>query len=132
MTLLSIKSLHIVLAILWGAGVLALLTAPQVPGKTSEQLLRWTARVTTPAMLGALASGLWLTVASGWFLSGMFWIFAKILIVLAVLATHGFQHGALLRASLSKTDPRSSIVRNLGIGAVAFASIVVLATMKPF
>ena len=44
--------------------------------------------IMTPAMLVAWASGLYLAVAGGWFSSG--WMHAKLLLVVAMSAFHGF------------------------------------------
>ena len=80
---LLVKALHIALMLFWVAGMVVqafvLAAAEKLPGPALPQelarlrlLRKWERLLTTPAMVGALASGVYLASSAGWFGSGWF------------------------------------------------------------
>ena len=96
---LWLKAIHVIAVIAWMAGLLYLPrlyvyhTETKPSGKRDEMLqtmeLRLLRIITTPAMLVALASGLWLLVLDPSLLQ-MGWMHAKLTLVVLMLAVHGW------------------------------------------
>lgn len=84
---------------------------------------------TTPALLGVWGFGIAMAVRAGWFASG--WLQAKLGLVLALSAWHGWQMRCLRRLADDRPVPRPRY-RALGLAALAVGGIVALVTLKPF
>lgn len=142
MAYLLIKSLHLALVLFWVAGMVVqafvLAAADKLPGPALPQelarlrLLRKSERLlTTPAMVGALASGVYLATSAGWFGSG--WLSVKLPLVLLLAAVHGMQAGRLRRLAEAAGDvSEASRARLMPVVLAAPVLIILLVVMKPF
>lgn len=93
-----IKALHVIAVISWMAGLLYLprlfvYHCAAAPGTPAADMLvvmerRLLRAIMTPAMIVALASGLWLLFGSGAVDLAEGWIHVKIVLVLGLLAAH--------------------------------------------
>ncbi|MFY1853915.1 CopD family protein [Achromobacter xylosoxidans] len=142
MAYLLIKSLHLALVLFWVAGMVVqafvLAAADKLPGPALPQelarlrlLRKWERLLTTPAMVGALASGVYLATSAGWFGSG--WLSVKLALVLVLAAVHGMQAGRLRRlaeAAGEVTEARP--MRLMPVVLAAPVLIILLAVVKPF
>jgi protoporphyrinogen IX oxidase len=94
----SIKAFHIVAVIAWMAGMLYL---PRLfvyhsvaePGSRQSETFKVMERrllkaIITPAMIATWVLGLWLAWDGNWYMSH--WLAAKVVLVLAMSAMHGF------------------------------------------
>lgn len=142
MAYLLIKSLHLVLVLFWVSGMVVqafvLAAADKLPGPALPQelarlrlLRKWERMLTTPAMVGALASGVYLATSAGWFGSG--WLSVKLALVLALAAVHGMQAGRLRRLA-DATGDTGEVGRGrlLPVVLTAPVLIVLLVVVKPF
>lgn len=139
---LLVKALHIALMLFWVAGMVVqafvLAAAAKLPGPALPQELAWLRLLrkgerllTTPAMVGALASGVYLAVSAGWFGSG--WLSVKLALVLGLAAVHGMQAGRLRRlAEASGEGNEAGRARLLPVVLVVPVLIVLLVAVKPF
>ena len=138
---LLIKSLHIALMLFWVAGMVVqgfvLAAAAKLPGPVLPQelarlrlLRRWERTLTTPAMVGALATGVYLAASAGWFGSG--WLSVKLALVLGLAAAHGMQAGRLRRTVEAAGGGEGTARANLLPRAIALVLIIVLVVVKPF
>lgn len=139
---LLVKALHIALMLFWVAGMVVqafvLAAAAKLPGPALPQelawlrlLRKWERLLTTPAMVGALASGVYLASSAGWFGSG--WLSAKLALVLLLAAVHGMQAGRLRRlAEASGEGNEVGRARLLPVVLVVPVLIVLLVAVKPF
>ena len=138
---LLIKSLHIALMLFWISGMVVqafvLAAAAKLPGPALPQelarlrLLRsWERTLTTPAMVGALATGVYLAASAGWFGSG--WLSVKLALVLGLAAAHGMQAGRLRRTVEAAGGGEGTARANLLPRAIALVLIIVLVVVKPF
>jgi putative membrane protein len=136
-----IKVLHVVAIISWMAGMLYL---PRLfvyhAGVSSDsdaarlfivmeyRLYRY---IMTPAMLVAWITGLWLAWSSFGFRGG--WLHAKLALVLALSAHHGFQ-GRWRRAFADGRNTRSARFYRIQneVPTLAMIVIVALVILKPF
>lgn len=136
---LLVKALHIALMLFWVAGMVVqafvLAAAAKLPGPALPQELAWLRLLrkgerllTTPAMVGALASGVYLAVSAGWFGSG--WLSAKLALVLLLAAVHGMQAGRLRRLAEGTAAARGANL--LPMVVIAPVLIIVLVAVKPF
>lgn len=136
---LLVKALHIALMLFWVAGMVVqafvLAAAAKLPGPALPQelawlrlLRKWERLLTTPAMVGALASGVYLAASAGWFGSG--WLSAKLALVLLLAAVHGMQAGRLRR--LAEGAAAAHGVNLLPLVVIAPVLIIVLVAVKPF
>jgi uncharacterized membrane protein len=83
-------------------------------------------RLTTPAMIVLLASGLTIALVGKWFPSA--WLIAKLTLVAVLFGVHGFQSGQLRRAASGKAIAS----RNLRYAILPVVSIIaILAVVKP-
>lgn len=142
MAYLLIKSLHLALVLFWVAGMVVqafvLAAADKLPGPALPQelarlrlLRKWERLLTTPAMVGALASGVYLATSAGWFGSG--WLSVKLGLVLLLAAVHGMQAGRLRRLAEAAGDvTEASRARLMPVVLAAPVLIILLVVMKPF
>ncbi|MFY3149531.1 CopD family protein [Achromobacter xylosoxidans] len=142
MAYLLVKSLHLALVLFWVAGMVVqafvLAAADKLPGPALPQelarlrlLRKWERLLTTPAMVGALASGLYLATSAGWFGSG--WLSVKLALVLLLAAVHGMQAGRLRRLVEAAGDgTEAGRARLMPVVLAAPVLIILLVVMKPF
>lgn len=142
MAYLLIKSLHLALVLFWVAGMVvqafALAAADKLPGPALPQelarlrlLRKWERLLTTPSMVGALASGVYLATSAGWFGSG--WLSVKLALVLLLAAVHGMQAGRLRRLAEAAGDvTEAGRARLMPVVLAAPVLIILLVVMKPF
>lgn len=128
---LWLVALHVAAAMTWIAGMILLGLAD--PGSDTAAGLRrartWNRLVTTPAMLLTWVLGVTLATRGGWF--GEPWLWAKLILVLALSALHGRLSGRLRRHVATDPGDGAAVVP-LTPSLVAAAAIVVLAFVKPF
>lgn len=92
---------------------------------------RWDRRVTLPAMLAVWAFGTSIAVQGEWLGDG--WLWAKLVLVVALTGLHGVQAGTLRRLrSGVRPGPAFASEAVLGAIAVSVAIIALLAATKPF
>ncbi|MCZ8440618.1 CopD family protein [Achromobacter xylosoxidans] len=142
MAYLLIKSLHLALVLFWVAGMVVqafvLAAADKLPGPALPQelarlrlLRKWERLLTTPSMVGALASGVYLATSAGWFGSG--WLSVKLALVLLLAAVHGMQAGRLRRLAEAAGDgTEAGRARLVPVVLAAPVLIILLVVMKPF
>lgn len=142
MAYLLIKSLHMALVLFWVSGMVVqafVLTAadklagPALPQELARlRLLRkWERLLTTPAMVGALASGVYLATSAGWF--GSPWLSVKLTLVLVLAAVHGIQAGRFRRMAEAVGDVGDvERGRLLPIVVTVPVLIILLVVVKPF
>lgn len=142
MAYLLIKSLHLALVLFWVAGMVVqafvLAAADKLPGPALPQelarlrlLRKWERLLTTPSMVGALASGVYLATSAGWFGSG--WLSVKLALVLLLAAVHGMQAGRLRRLAEAAGDgTEAGRARLVPVVLAAPMLIILLVVMKPF
>lgn len=142
MAYLLIKSLHLALVLFWVAGMVVqafmLAAADKLPGPALPQelarlrlLRKWERLLTTPAMVGALASGVYLATSAGWFGSG--WLSVKLALVLLLAAVHGMLAGRLRRLAEAAGDvTEAGRARLMLVVLAAPVLIILLVVMKPF
>lgn len=142
MAYLLIKSLHLALVLFWVAGMVVqafvLAAADKLPGPALPQelarlrlLRKWERLLTTPAMVGALASGVYLATSAGWFGSG--WLSVKLALVLLLAAVHGMQAGRLRRLAEAAGDAsEAGRARLMPVVLAAPVLIILLVVLKPF
>lgn len=142
MAYLLIKSLHLALVLFWVAGMVVqafvLAAADKLPGPALPQelarlrlLRKWERLLTTPAMVGALASGVYLATSAGWF--GSAWLSVKLALVLVLAAVHGMQAGRLRRLAEAAGDvTEEGRARLMPVVLAAPVLIILLVVMKPF
>ena len=138
---LWLKALHIVAVIAWMAGMLYLPrlfvyhAMAETGSKQSEtfkvmewRLLRF---IINPAMIATWALGLWLAWEGGLFRSG--WLHAKLALVLALSAMHGFfvRWVKDFQVDRNTRSPKFYRIAN-EIPTVLMVLIVLLAVLKPF
>lgn len=142
MAYLLIKSLHLALVLFWVAGMVVqafvLAAADKLPGPALPQelarlrlLRKWERLLTTPSMVGALASGVYLATSAGWFGSG--WLSVKLALVLLLAAVHGMQAGRLRRlAEVAGDASEAGRARLMPVVLAAPVLIILLVVVKPF
>ncbi|MFY1918168.1 CopD family protein [Achromobacter xylosoxidans] len=142
MAYLLIKSLHLALVLFWVAGMVVqafvLAAADKLPGPALPQelarlrlLRKWERLLTTPSMMGALASGVYLATSAGWFGSG--WLSVKLALVLLLAAVHGMQAGRLRRLAEAAGDAsEAGRARLMPVVLAAPVLIILLVVVKPF
>jgi putative membrane protein len=138
---LWLKAVHVIAVIAWMAGMLYL---PRLfvyhcdaePGskqsetfKVMEQrLLRI---IINPAMVAAWVLGLWLAWQQGWWLVG--WFQAKLVLVLALSALHGFFSRWVRDFAADRNVRPARFYRLINeVPTVLMIGIVILAIVKPF
>jgi protoporphyrinogen IX oxidase len=136
-----LKAAHIVAVIAWMAGMLYL---PRLfvyhchaePGSTQSETFKLMERrllhaIINPAMVATWALGLWLAWQGGWFASG--WLHAKLLLVLALSALHGYcvRWVREFGADANRNSQRFYRIIN-EVPTILMIGIVLLAVVKPF
>jgi putative membrane protein len=87
--------------------------------------------IITPAMVVSWALGLWLAWASGSYADG--WLQAKVILVLALSALHGFFVRCVREFALDQNRFSQKFYRIINeVPAVLMVGIVILAVVKPF
>lgn len=132
MLYLVLKALHVVAVMAWMAGmivmpfILASRPGPSVLATARSSL----SRLTTAAMLLALALGIWLAGDAGWFREA--WLQLKLALVLALTALHGVVAGQARRfaADPERRAPRLLVAVPWATLA-CIAGVAFLAIVKP-
>jgi len=135
MDYLCLKALHVtaVLIFIGGLFLQAIGVAAGARGAAEAVGLvsRWDQRVTLPAMLAVWLTGALVAASGAWFSNH--WLWAKLVIVVALSALHGIQSGRLRK--LRRGDRLQTNCEPLfvpGAVAIAVAFIAFLAVAKPF
>jgi putative membrane protein len=136
-----VKALHIVAAISWMAGMFYLprlfvyhVAAPQ--GSTQSETFKVMERrllkiIVNPAMIAVWLSGLWMAYSGGFFQAP--WLHAKLALVVAMSALHGYFAGLVKTFAADKNVRSARFYRILNeIPPGLMAIIVVLVVVKPF
>ena len=139
--LLWVKAAHIIFVIFWVAGLFMLpryyiYHQEAAPGSAEEA--RWVERerklrniIITPSMILVWLLGLLLAYLMGAWTQG--WLHAKLLLVLALSAYHGYMIGYGVRLAAGQRPVSGRALRLMNeIPGVAVAIIVVLVVVKPF
>ncbi len=136
-----LKAAHIASVMAWMAGLLYLprlfvYHCGAAPGSEMDGTFRVMERrlyraIMTPAMLASWAFGASLLAAGGAWGTG--WFFAKLALVLAMTAMHGFM-GRCLRDFAAGRNRRSARFYRIAneVPAALLLAIVILAVVKPF
>lgn len=137
-----IKVLHLFSLISWMAGIfylprLFVYHADAETGSIQSETFkvmerRLMAGIMRPAMVGTWAFGLWLGFLGGWF-SGVYWLHAKMLVVLALTVFH-FQLDVWRKAFAADRNRHGNrFFRAMNeIPTVLMIVIVILVVFKPF
>lgn len=141
MLYLWLKSAHIIFVIFWMAGLFMMprfFVYHQESAVGSEEDGKWIERegklrkiILNPSLIIVWALGLFLAYDIGAFNQG--WFHAKLLIVLALSAYHGWMMGYVKKLSRSErtlTDKKLRLVNE--VPGIAAAVIVILVIVKPF
>mgnify|MGYP000953372692 CR=1 FL=1 len=141
MLYLWIKALHVMAVIAWMA---ALLYLPRLvvyhsmaeKGSAQSETFKIMERrllkaISTPAMIVTWLAGLYLIWDGGWISSG--WLHAKLLLVVAMSAVHGFQ-AKWVREFANDTNTRPARFYRIAneVPTVLMIGIVILVVVKPF
>lgn len=131
-----LKSAHVAAALTFAGGLLV--TAVLLPASRRLSLaarpvahvaLRWSRRVTTPAMLLVWSLGLALATEGHWFSD--LWLQLKLALVVVLSAVHGVQSGALRRwAGGQQPAPVAATVRAAPLIIACLTIIAFLAVTK--
>ena len=124
-----LKALHLASAGVWIGGMtLVAALAAGADAAHAAALRRAWARIVTPAMLAALALGLWLALDGGWFRSS--WLPPKLVLVLLLAGLHGVLSGRLRRAAEGRGAAAAPGWLQAAVPA-ALAVVAWLAVAKP-
>jgi putative membrane protein len=138
---LWIKTLHVLAVISWMAGLLYLprlfvYHAGVAAGSEQDRLFqvmeyRLYRYIMRPAMIVTWITGLWLAWSSFGFRGG--WLHAKLVLVVALSAHHGFQ-GAWLRSFAAGTNTRAGRFFRIQneVPTLLMIGIVIFVIVKPF
>jgi putative membrane protein len=131
------KAGHIVAVVTWFGGMLSVALLLRYGGKgmyvkdMAMSLHAWDRKVTTPAMIATWALGLTMAMSTNWFASG--WMIAKLFLVVALSALHGFMSGQLRRATAGQTISSGPLVQGTpAIMLLILCGIVSLVVTKAF
>jgi putative membrane protein len=138
---LWVKAAHIVAVISWMAGMLylprlfvyhAAAEPDSVQSETFKTMERRLLRfIVNPAMVATWALGLWLAWDGGYLSSG--WFHAKLALVIALSAVHGFFVRAVREFAEDRNSRSQKFWRIMNeVPTVLMIGIVVLAVVKPF
>ena len=138
---LWLKALHIIAVIAWMAGMLYLPrlfvyhAMAETGSKQSEtfKVMEWRLLkfIINPAMIATWVLGLWLAWEGGVFRSG--WLHAKLALVLALSAVHGFFVRWVKDFQADRNTRSAKFYRIANeIPTVLMVLIVLLAVLKPF
>jgi putative membrane protein len=126
-----IKALHVAAVIAFASSTLAqaLFVVAAKSGVSVDTVTKFHGaerRLTIPALFVTLATGATIATWGRWFAAP--WLMAKLVLVVLLLALHGYQSGLLRRmASGRSAEPRST--QYIVVGAVTI--IAILAVAKP-
>jgi putative membrane protein len=136
-----LKAFHVIAIIAWMAGMLYLprlfvyhceaepRSRQSETFKVMERRLLYA--IITPAMVVSWALGLWLAWAGGFYAAG--WLHAKVLLVLALSALHGFFLRCVREFAQDRNRFSQKFYRIINeVPAVLMVGIVILAVVKPF
>jgi protoporphyrinogen IX oxidase len=135
------KALHIIAVIAWMAGMLYL---PRLfvyhcdaePGSKQSETFKVMERrllraIMNPAMMAAWAFGLWLAWDAGFFSDG--WLHAKLALVLALSAVHGFLARCVRDFAADRNTRPQRFYRIINeVPTLLMILIVILVVVKPF
>jgi protoporphyrinogen IX oxidase len=136
-----LKAFHVIAIIAWMAGMLYL---PRLfvyhceaePHSRQSETFKVMERrllnvITTPAMAASWVLGLWLAWTSGSYVAG--WLQAKVVLVLALSALHGFFVRCVRDFALDQNRHSQRFFRIINeVSTVLLIGIVILAVVKPF
>lgn len=136
-----LKAFHVIAIIAWMAGMLYL---PRLfvyhceaePGSRQAETFKVMERrllhaIITPAMVASWVLGLWLAWVGGFYAAG--WLQAKVLLVLALSAVHGFFVRCVREFAMDRNRRSQRFYRVINeVPTVLMVGIVVLAVVKPF
>jgi protoporphyrinogen IX oxidase len=136
-----LKAFHMIAIIAWMAGMLYL---PRLfvyhceaePHSRESETFKVMERrllnvITTPAMAASWVLGLWLAWTSGSYVAG--WLQAKVVLVLALSALHGFFVRCVRDFALDENRHSQRFYRIINeVSTVLLIGIVILAVVKPF
>jgi putative membrane protein len=136
-----LKALHVIAVIAWMAGMLYL---PRLfvyhceaePGSKQSETFKVMERrllqaITNPAMVASWVLGLWLAWTAPWYAAG--WFQAKVLLVLALSAVHGFFVRCVRDFAADQNRRSQKFYRIINeIPTVIMIGIVLLVVVKPF
>lgn len=136
-----IKAIHVIAVISWMAGMLYLprlfvYHAETEIGSAQSETFKVMERrllraIINPAMMVAWVLGLWLAWRGFDFSGG--WLHAKIALVVAMSAMHGYFSGAVRRFAEDRNDKPSRHWRIMNeVPTVLMIAIVILVIVKPF
>jgi protoporphyrinogen IX oxidase len=136
-----LKAFHVIAIIAWMAGMLYL---PRLfvyhceaePHSRQSETFKVMERrllnvITTPAMAASWVLGLWLAWTGGAYAAG--WLHAKVVLVLALSALHGFFVRCVRDFALDENRHSQRFYRIINeVSTVLLIGIVILAVVKPF
>jgi protoporphyrinogen IX oxidase len=136
-----LKAFHVIAIIAWMAGMLYL---PRLfvyhceaePHSRQSETFKVMERrllnvITTPAMAASWALGLWLAWTGGAYAAG--WLQAKVVLVLALSALHGFFVRCVRDFALDQNRHSQRFYRIINeVPTVLLVGIIILAVVKPF
>jgi protoporphyrinogen IX oxidase len=136
-----LKAFHVIAIIAWMAGMLYL---PRLfvyhceaePGSKQSETFKVMERrllhsIITPAMVVSWVLGLWLAWAGGFYAAG--WLHAKLVLVIALSALHGFLVRCVREFAADRNRHSQQFYRVLNeIPTILMIGIVILAVVKPF
>jgi protoporphyrinogen IX oxidase len=138
---LWLKAFHVIAIIAWMAGMLYL---PRLfvyhceaePGSKQSETFKVMERrllnaIITPAMVASWALGLWLAWTGGSYSAG--WLHAKVLLVIALSAMHGFFVRCVREFAADRNRRSEKFYRIINeVPTILMIGIVILAVVKPF
>jgi putative membrane protein len=138
---LWLKAFHVIAIIAWMAGMLYL---PRLfvyhceaePGSKQSETFKVMERrllnaIITPAMVASWALGLWLAWTGGSYSAG--WLHAKVLLVIALSAMHGFFVRCVRDFAADRNRRSQQFYRIINeVPTILMIGIVILAVVKPF
>jgi protoporphyrinogen IX oxidase len=136
-----LKAFHVIAIIAWMAGMLYL---PRLfvyhceaePHSRQSETFKVMERrllnvITTPAMAASWVLGLWLAWTGGFYVAG--WLQAKVVLVLALSALHGFFVRCVRDFALDQNRHSQRFYRIINeVSTALLIGIVILAVVKPF
>jgi protoporphyrinogen IX oxidase len=136
-----LKAFHVIAIIAWMAGMLYLPrlfvyhceAEPHSRQSETFKVMEWRLLnvITTPAMAASWVLGLWLAWTSGSYVAG--WLQAKVVLVLALSALHGFFVRCVRDFALDENRHSQRFYRIINeVSTVLLIGIVILAVVKPF
>lgn len=130
---LWLKAAHVACVLIFVGGLFsqsfAVAAGKRGDAATVALVSRWDGRVTVPVMLLVWLSGVLLATEGAW--STSHWLWAKLVLVVALTGLHGVQSGRLRRLRNGAGQQTGSLAL-VGIVAVAVALIALLVVAKPF